>query len=545
MGAQGRRVFLSHTAELRLPAGSGAFVAAAKRAVKLAGDVPMGAEYVAFGERSPVEVCHERMAQCDVYVLVAGFWYGSLVWDGPSVSYPDLEFEVATGLDMPRLVFLLDEEMQGPGALVEVPERRARQQAFHRRLISSGLPVRLVRSPAELETAVAQALAELPAFDTDSAESGKTPRDELPVRAEPLRGHPGVPTAGEPLFEDLPAAKRLADKLRSLRELKVAISVEILKKDYAAAEQFAKIARKHAVTALEAALECVAHTPKQRGRIPEDDIRNAEQLLMITPGTFSSFFDEKRRPRRTGGKGARGGAREYPQAHRQHSGRHRNRNVTVVVAAGSSDLFRGSHRCARGGSAGRVRRLRSGEQGGHQGRVSRWPRAPRAPKRPTTRWNDCRSLQALARRWHPISVIDHIPTEQPARCRPCRRNSGATTTRPHIPINVIDHIPTEQPARCHPCRRNSGATTTRPHILVRRTRSRHAAIRSRQTARSMVRYPVSASEYRPHGSPAGALSCSSRLPHLRQPTQVIKLACMEIRACCVTFFARRTSHMPR
>ena len=92
------------------------------------------------------------------------------------------------------------------------------------------------------------------------------------------------------MLEHLSAVKRLADKLRSLHELEAAISGEIVKQDYAAAERFAWIARKHAVEALEAALGCVALALNQRGHIPMDGIRNAEQLLMITPGTFSSFF---------------------------------------------------------------------------------------------------------------------------------------------------------------------------------------------------------------------------------------------------------------
>ena len=177
-----RQVFLSYTSELRAYPRARSFVAAAESAIARAGDAVVDMAYFAARDQLPAQLCRDKVAQADVFVLIAGFRYGSPVRDEPELSYTELEYAVATERRLPRLVFLLDEEnAEGPPALLRDLEFGPRQEAFRRRLRADGPVVVMVDSPPGLETALLHALTELTRPATDDAERAQ---DVAPVVAQ-------------------------------------------------------------------------------------------------------------------------------------------------------------------------------------------------------------------------------------------------------------------------------------------------------------------------------------------------------------------------
>ena len=159
-----RRVFLSHTSELRqFPAGR-SFVAAAEAAVIRAGDVVTDMAYFPARDDKPAAYCQARVRECDVWVGLIGLRYGSPVRDRPEVSYTELEFQAATDAGVSRLVFLLDENAVLPIPAVKLldsdPDRQARQRALRDGLRAADLMTATVADPGELELGLAHALQE-------------------------------------------------------------------------------------------------------------------------------------------------------------------------------------------------------------------------------------------------------------------------------------------------------------------------------------------------------------------------------------------------
>jgi hypothetical protein len=135
------QVFLSHTSDMAAVPQCRSFVQAALDAVCRAGMAPVDMRYFPAREGVVAEYCRQRVRDCEVYVAVIGFRYGSLV-PGTSVSYTELEFQEAGTAGLPRLVFLLDGNDEYLQAWADTDRRAV--EAFRGRLRAAGA---IVRSP--------------------------------------------------------------------------------------------------------------------------------------------------------------------------------------------------------------------------------------------------------------------------------------------------------------------------------------------------------------------------------------------------------------
>lgn len=122
----------------------------------------------------PLSLCLKKVAECDVYVGILGHLYGSCPGDGEK-SYTELEYEKATELGKPRLMFLASNDVPIRLDHIEDAERQQRQKRFRSR-IDKDLLRQEFATPEDLALTVAAALAnwgreELTALQEQSKEA--------------------------------------------------------------------------------------------------------------------------------------------------------------------------------------------------------------------------------------------------------------------------------------------------------------------------------------------------------------------------------------
>ena len=151
------QVFVSHTSDMAMFPEDRPFVQAALDGVARAGMAPVDMRYFAARDGRPADYCRRRVSECEAYVAVVGFRYGSLV-PGEPVSYTELEYQAASDAGVPRLVFLLAEAAHS----AELNDTdRSSVAEFRQRLRDGGLVVREFSSADGLELEVFHALSEL------------------------------------------------------------------------------------------------------------------------------------------------------------------------------------------------------------------------------------------------------------------------------------------------------------------------------------------------------------------------------------------------
>ena len=137
-------------------------VAAAESAVSRAGDAVTDMAYFCARDEQPAlcakRRCGPRTCMCSSPDSVTAHRSGTV----QRCLIPELEYQTAGEAGIPRLIFLLGEDAEGPAGLFRDPRFGDRQEGFRDRLLTANRVAATVTSPDGLEAALLHALHVLP-----------------------------------------------------------------------------------------------------------------------------------------------------------------------------------------------------------------------------------------------------------------------------------------------------------------------------------------------------------------------------------------------
>lgn len=157
-----KTAFIRHTAEIAKYPNRYPFLNAAMDGVRDAGWLHK--EMLDFLPASPPPAaeCARLVRECDAYIGILGFLWGTQVPDRPHVSYTKFEFQVAEEAGKPFSFFLIDESAEGfPAGLTSgIPEGQLKDQQDFRKHVQERSMPKFVRTPEELRLWVCRSLQE-------------------------------------------------------------------------------------------------------------------------------------------------------------------------------------------------------------------------------------------------------------------------------------------------------------------------------------------------------------------------------------------------